>query len=202
MKYDVKTAYKALYAPKNVSFELLEVPPQRFVSIQGIGSPQSSEFSAAIETLYSVSFPLKFISKARSGFDYVVGPLEALWWADDYTAFVSNHRNSWRWRLISAVPDSVSDEDLDAAQHKSLAKGAQNATQTSFHTLDEGLCFQALYLGPFSDEGPVLEHLHNTLMPSEELTFNGHHHEIYLSDMLKTEPSKLRTVLRQPGIKK
>ena len=202
MKYDFKTAFKALYAPKNVTFELLEVPQQRFVSIESIGSPQSSEFTAAIETLYSVSFPLKFISKARSSFDYVVGPLEALWWADDYTAFVSNHRDSWRWRLLSAVPDSVSDEDLDAAQHKALGKGAQNAAHTSFHTLNEGLCFQALYVGPFSGEGPFLDHLHNTLMPSEDMAFNGHHHEIYLSDMRKTEPAKLRTVLRQPVIKK
>ena len=82
MKYDVKTAHKALYAPKNQSFELIHVPAQRFLSIQGIGSPQSETLSQVIETLFAVAYPLKFISRARTGEYYVVGPLEGLWWSD------------------------------------------------------------------------------------------------------------------------
>jgi hypothetical protein len=35
-------------------------------------------------------------------------------------------------------------------------------------------------------------------MPENVYTFNGLHHEIYLSDMRKTDPEKLKTVLRQP----
>lgn len=35
-------------------------------------------------------------------------------------------------------------------------------------------------------------------MPAQGLTFNGHHHEIYLSDPRRTEPAKLKTILRQP----
>ena len=76
-KLDVKKEFASLYAPKNIEFELIEVPHQRFVGIEGLGSPQSTQFASAIETLYSVAYPLKFISKARSGVDYVVGPLEA-----------------------------------------------------------------------------------------------------------------------------
>ena len=197
-KYDVKKAHKALYAPKNTTFELLDVPEQRFLSIEGIGSPQGKDFASAIETLYSVAYPLKFIAKARTGEDYAVGPLEGLWWADDYSAFAANERTDWRWRLLTVIPDFVSSEDLQAAQAKSLSKGVIQASETSFHTLHEGLCFQALYIGPFSDEGPVLKELHEVIMPESGMSFNGLHHEIYLSDMRKTDPSQLKTVLRQP----
>lgn len=197
-KYDVKVALKSLYAPKNLEFELIDVPEQRFLSIEGIGAPQSEQFTAAIETLYSVAYPLKFVSKARSGLDYVVGPLEAQWWAEDYSVYARNDRSAWQWRLLTCVPESVTDEDLNAAIAKASAKGSTQASQTHFYTLNEGVSFQMLYVGPFSEEGPVLEKLHSIVMPDAGKTFSGHHHEIYLSDMRKTEPSKLKTILRQP----
>ncbi|MDH6422630.1 GyrI-like domain-containing protein [Aurantimicrobium minutum] len=197
-KFDVKKELVAFYAPKNNDFELIDVPHQRFLGIEGMGAPQSNQFASAIETLYSVAYPLKFISKARSGFDYVVGPLEAQWWAEDYSAFNRDDRSAWKWRLLTAIPESVSDEDLMNAMNKATSKGSSHASQTHFYELSEGLSFQMLYIGPFSNEGPVLEKLHSRVMPESGMIFNGHHHEIYLSDMRKTEASKLKTILRQP----
>ena len=197
-KFDVKMAFPSLYAPKNSELALVDVPAMRYLSISGEGSPQSPNFAAAIEALYSTAYPVKFISKAATGKDYVVPPLEGLWWAEDPSAFTSNHRDSWKWTLLSFLPEWVTEEHVQAATSKALSKGIHRAQQVQILELTEGSSFQALHIGSFVEEGPVLEQLHNTVMPAHNVTFNGFHHEIYLSDFRKTEPSKLRTILRQP----
>ena len=198
LKFDVKRAFPSLYAPKNAEFALVDVPEMRYLSITGDGSPDSPNFASAIEALYSTAYPVKFISKAATGKDYVVPPLEGLWWADDPSAFTSNHRDSWKWTLLSFLPEWVSEEHVQAAISKAVSKGILLAHQIQVLELSEGISYQALYIGSFTDEGPVLDHLHHTVMPTNNATFNGLHHEIYLSDFRKTEPSKLRTILRQP----
>ena len=83
---------------------------------------------------------------------------------------------------------------------KTQAKGVSQAAETGFYNLHEGLAYQALYIGPFSNEGPVLATLHQDIMPAARMTNNGNHHEVYLSDFRKVDPQKLITVLRQPVI--
>jgi hypothetical protein len=197
-KLDFKKTYQDFYAPKNRDFRLIELPVMRYLALDGTGSPESDDFSMAIQALYSVSFPLKFISRAATGLDYVIPPLEAQWWADDYAAFSHNDRNSWKWTLLSQVPEWVTDMHFTAAKAKASAKGSELSSDLKVRVISEGLSYQALYQGPFSVEGAVLSHLHDVVMPEDGYTFNGLHHEIYLSDMRKTEPEKLKTVLRQP----
>jgi hypothetical protein len=55
-----------------------------------------------------------------------------------------------------------------------------------------------MHVGPYDDEGPVLARLHDEYLPANKLERVGRHHEIYLSDARKTEPAKLKTILRQP----
>ena len=43
-----------------------------------------------------------------------------------------------------------------------------------------------------------MSRLHQEYLPKNNLTFNGKHHEIYLSDPRKTPAPKLKTILRQP----
>lgn len=57
---------------------------------------------------------------------------------------------------------------------------------------------QILHVGSYDDETPTLHRLHDEYLPEHGLTFNGDHHEIYLSDPRRTAPEKLKTVLRQP----
>ncbi len=92
----------------------------------------------------------------------------------------------------------MTEEHVQAATSKALSKGIHRAQQVQILELTEGSSFQALHIGSFVEEGPVLEQLHNTVMPAHNVTFNEFHHEIYLSDFRQTEPSKLRTILRQP----
>ena len=197
-KLDFKKSLKSFYAPKNAEFQLVELPVLRYLAIDGIGAPENDEFSLAIQALYLTAYPLKFISKAATGKDYAVPPLEALWWADDYAAFTLNERKSWKWTLLSIVPDWITQEHLNAAITKALAKGNNRAAHIEFRLIEEGLSYQALYTGPFSGEGSVLANMHDVVMPERGYTFNGLHHEIYLSDMRRTAPEKLKKILRQP----
>lgn len=128
---------------------------------------------------------------------YVVPPLEGLWWADDLSAFTSNHRESWKWTLLSFLPEWVSEEHIQVTITKAVFKRVQLAQQIQVLELSEESSYQVFHIGSIKDEGPILDYLHHTVMPLNNATFNGPHHEIYLSDFRKTEPSKRRTILRQ-----
>lgn len=197
-KYDVKVSLKSFYAPKNVEFELVDVPEQKFLSILGQGSPDSDEYGTSIKALYSAAYTLKFACKADGLMDYVVPPLEALWWADDPSVFHTRDKDQWKWRLLILIPDYVPDSIVQSAITKAIEKGTDAADLVKVFTLREGKSFQMLHIGSYANEGPRLKHLHEELMPQEGLTFNGLHHEIYLNDPRKTAPEKLKTILRQP----
>ncbi len=66
-----------------------------------------------------------------------------------------------------------------------------------FDTYHEGLSAQIMYIGPFADEGPTIQRLHEFIVESGHQR-SGRHHEIYLSDPRRTAPEKLKTVIRQP----
>jgi hypothetical protein len=53
-----------------------------------------------------------------------------------------------------------------------------------------------MHIGPFAAEGPNIQKIHAKIAEIGKLS--GKHHEIYISDMRKTAPEKLKTVLRQP----
>ena len=75
---------------------------------------------------------------------------------------------------------------------------ADDLARVRVQVIEEGRCAQTLHVGPFSEEGPVIEELHATL-EGAGLALAGKHHEIYLSDFRRVAPEKLRTILRQPG---
>ncbi|NYE20502.1 hypothetical protein BJ991_002530 [Microbacterium immunditiarum] len=181
-------------------FDLVEVPPLRYLMIDGAGDPNTStEYRDALATLYPVAYRLKFLSKRELGRDYVVPPLEALWDAADKAAFTSaRDKSQWTWTAMILVPDGVGDELVSRA--KQQAAQAPLLDRLRVGTLAEGLCVQTLHIGSYDDEGPVLERMHDEFIPSRGLRMTGIHHEIYLSDARRVEPSKLRTILRQPVV--
>lgn len=199
-KYDIKRELKKFYAPKNRSWELVEVPSQQFIGMDGSGDPNTSQaFANAVEALYSVAYTIKFASKKTLDRDFVVGPLEGLWWADDPSVFVSREKGAWDWRLLISQPDWITVAMISDACAKAQAKKGLDTIAQVFHAeLHEGMSAQALHIGSYDDEGPLLADLHDSYMTANNLTFNGPHHEIYLSDRRKTEPAKLKTILRQP----
>jgi hypothetical protein len=197
-KFDPKRAYRELYNPPT-EFGLVDVPDFLYIAVDGQGDPSTSpEYAAALESLFSVAYAIKFASK-RAGRDFVVGPLEGRWRAEDYTAYTAGRRNEWSWTMMLVQPEWITPSDVEEAV-ATVGEKKQLASLRLVRPLRyaEGRCVQVLHRGPFADEAPTLARLHHEFMPEHGLEFNGDHHEIYLSDPRRTAPEKLRTVLRQP----
>lgn len=199
-KIDFKTEYRSLYSAPSKDFVLVEVPPLQYLMYDGAGDPNTAvEYKQAVEALYSLSYTLKFMSKRAFDRDYVVGPLEGLWWADDMTTFASRQKDRWSWTMMILQPDWITAGHVKGALGEvMMKKGLPGVEKARLQTLDEGLCAQILHVGSYDAEGPTLARLHEEWLPANGLTETGKHHEIYLSDPRKTEAVKLKTLLRQP----
>ncbi len=199
-KVDFKKARKELFSAPRKGWEEITIGPIAYLMVDGQGSPgDSPEYQAALERLYPAAFGIKFWSKVELGRDYVVPPLQGLWWADDPSAFTSGDRDAWRWTMMIMLPDWIGDKDFAAGMERVAAKNSGlDFSSLRRGVIEEGRCLQHLYVGPYTDEAPVQRELHEEIMPRLGLTFAGHHHEIYLGDPRRVAPEKLRTILRQP----
>ena len=189
------------YRAKLGEFRIVDVPPMQYLMVDGRGDPNtSSAYSAALQTLYPVAYKLKFHSKRTHGRDYVVPPLEGLWWADDMEAFTTaRDKSQWQWTLLLMTPDWLDAEAVNQAVGVvGATKAPERLADVRLESLDEGRCVQTLHVGSFDDEATVLAAMHHDFIPRNDLRMTGHHHEIYLSDPRKTPAEKLRTILRQP----
>ncbi|WP_136706238.1 GyrI-like domain-containing protein [Agromyces sp. H66] len=199
-KYDVKRDRRELYGASARDFAIVDVPPMRYLAVDGRGDPNTAaEYADAISALYAVGYAVKFRSKRELGRDFVVGPLEGLWRADDPETFVTREKDAWSWTMLIVQPDWVDEAIVADAVAAARAKGDRPALdRVRLRELHEGRSAQILHIGSYDDEAPTLARLHHEWMPQHGLTFGGDHHEIYLSDARRTAPGKLRTILRQP----
>ncbi|OLT43603.1 hypothetical protein BJF85_21695 [Saccharomonospora sp. CUA-673] len=199
-KVDFKKTIAA-YRARRVRFDVVDVPELRYLMIDGHGDPNSSTlFRGAVEALYPVAYTLKFTSKSELGRDYVVMPLEGLWWADDMASFTTaRDKNRWHWTLMIMVPEWTDNAAFAAAVDTVARKRSpERLNDVRLETATEGRCVQTLHVGSFDDEADVLDHMHHTVIPDHGLRMTGRHHEIYLTDPRRTPPHKQRTILRQP----
>ena len=199
-KVDFKRELDAYRAVRG-RFRIVDVPELRYLMIDGHGDPNvDSGFADAAEALYPLAYRLKFASKRTLGRDYVVMPLEGLWWADDMDSFTAaRDKSRWDWTLMTMVPDWITAEHVEAARAAVAGRGgAPVLDAVRLEAYDEGLSVQTLHVGPYDDEGPVLDQMHHEFIPARGLRMTGKHHEIYLSDARRTAPARLRTILRQP----
>jgi hypothetical protein len=199
-KLDLKKQWKHLYQPPAGEITIVNVPPLTYLMVDGEGDPNKSKaFEQAVEALYSLSYTLKFsLKKSPRAIDYGVMPLEGLWWADDPGVFMQADKSAWKWTAMILQPEFISSANVDAAFDEVRRKKNPAALdRVRFETLDEGECVQTLYFGPFSEEGPTIQRMHDAIRAAGKNLY-GKHHEIYLSDPRRTAPAKLRTILRQP----
>lgn len=199
-KVDLKRTLPS-YRARRGGFHFLDVPPMRYVMVDGQGDPDtSSEYAGALAAVYPVAYALKAVARRELGRDHVVPPLEALWWAPDMTVFTSaRDKARWRWTTMLLVPDWVPD-DLVRAAVGAVARTKPDAAvdRVRLETLEEGRCVQTLHVGPYDAEAAVLAEMHDHVIPGAGMRMTGKHHEIYLSDPRRVVPSRLRTILRQP----
>jgi hypothetical protein len=198
-KIDVKKQFPLLYKVSGRDVVEVDVPPLRYLMMDGSGDPnESPDYARAVEALFSVSYVTKFaVKRGPLHLDYSVMPLEGLWWADDWSAFLSGDKRNWKWTMMILQPDFVPEEVVLQAIHDVAAKkGMPAATKLRLDVLHEGRCAQILHVGPFSEEGPTIERVHQFI--DARSVKRGKHHEIYLSDIRRAAPEKWKTIIRQP----
>jgi hypothetical protein len=200
-KIDLKKELKPLYLPSAKVVALVEVPAMNYLMIDGEGDPNTARsYAEAIEALFAVAYTVKFQIKRSQQIDYGVMPLESLWWADDKSAFATGDKTKWKWTALIMQPSFVTAEIVAAAVADVKKKKNPPAIgKVRCESLSEGTCAQTLHVGPFSEEGPTIERVHEFIRARGKLV--GKHHEIYLSDIRKAAPEKWKTVVRQPMTK-
>lgn len=199
-KLDMKVQYKNLYSGKPGEITLIEVPAMNYLMIDGAGNPNDNPvFQECVSHLYGVSYTIKFkYSKADKAKDYVVGPLEGLWWGDHFNVFKDGQKDAWFWTLMITQPDFVTSDVFETALVDYIRKKKLSSVPAiRFEIFQEGTAVQAMHVGTYDEEAPLIARIHNYIS-DQRLSITGKHHEIYLSNPEKTVPGKMKTIIRQP----
>lgn len=206
MIFDFKKEYKEFYMPKNKP-EIVTVPVANYIAVRGKGNPnqEGGAYQQAVSILYSIAYTIKMSYKGshkiEGFFEYVVPPLEGFWWQDHVEGVDYGNKDTFNWISVIRLPDFVIKDDFDWAVAEATKKKNLDCFSAELLTIDEGLCVQIMHIGPFDDEPATVAVMDKYLKENgyiNDITGTRLHHEIYLSDARRVEPSKLKTVIRHP----
>jgi len=210
-KLDLRKQLKQFYAPSAKQVEIVEVPPFKFLMLDGKIEPgrapeDSPSFRAAFGALYGMSFTLKFMSKLNKTkpIDYKIMALEGLWWTEESGEFRVDRKDDLLWTMMMLQPDHISRAMVAEAarqiKSREVAKDREPnpaVDRLRFEVFKEGICMQIMHVGPYSEEPRTVERM-MAFAGDNGYVLRGKHHEIYLGDPRKSKPERLRTILRQP----
>jgi len=208
-KLDYKKEYKELYVPKTKPM-IVDVPKMTFIMIDGKGNPNKidGEYQKAVEALYGLSYTIKMSKKSgkepKGYFEYVVPPLEGLWWIEDETFDELNimDKEKFNWTSMIRQPEFVDNEVFNWAKEELKRKKPDvDLSNTRLEIFEEGKCAQVMHIGPYDNEPETIKILEKYIIDSgyiSDISDIRKHHEIYLGDPRKISPDKLKTVLRHP----
>ena len=210
MAFDFKKEYKELYKPKDKP-SIINVEKANFIAVRGVGDPnaENSEYKQSINLLYPIAYAIKMSKKGDykidDYFDFVVPPLEGFWWQEGIKGVDYANKDSFNFISLIRMPDFVTKEVFEWAIEETTRKKKEDFSKVEFFTYDEGLCVQCMHIGPYNDEPITVEAMHEYMIEQGyelDITDERFHHEVYISDVRKTSPEKLKTVLRHPIKKK
>ena len=201
MVFDFKKEYKELYKPK-AKPSIINVEKANFIAVRGVGDPNegNSEYKQSISLLYPIAYAIKMSKKGDykidGYFDFVVPPLEGFWWQEGIKGVDYANKDSFNFISLIRMPDFVTKEVFEWAIEEMTRKKKEDFSKVEFFTYDEGLCVQCMHIGPYDNEPITVEAMHEYMIKQR------YHHEVYISDVRKISPEKLKTVLRHPIKKK
>lgn len=207
MAFDYKKAYKEFYLPPRTP-GIVTVPAMNFLAVRGQGDPneENSAYKQALGMLYAVAFTIKMSKmskqhKLEGYFDYVVPPLEGLWWQEGVHGVDYARKADFQWISLIRLPEFVTKEAFDWAIREATEKKQQDFSTVEFFPWEEGLCVQCMHIGPYDDEPATVAAMAEYTKAQgyqEDFGEGRFHHEIYLSDVRRCKPERLKTVIRQP----
>ena len=206
MAFDFRKEYKEFYMPASKP-SIVTVPPMNYIAVRGEGDPNAEDgaYKQAIGLLYGIAFTIKMSKtgdhRIEGYFDYVVPPLEGFWRQDGVQGIDYTHKERFQWISVIRLPDFVTKDDFDWAVAEAERKKKTDFSKAEFLTYNEGLCVQCMHIGSYDDEPATVEKMHRYMEEQGytlDITDQRLHHEIYLSDVRKVAPEKLKTVIRHP----
>ncbi|MBD3407348.1 MAG: hypothetical protein GF411_14620 [Candidatus Lokiarchaeota archaeon] len=200
-KIDFKNALKVLYQPSPAIPVVVIVPQMKFVMIDGMGDPYTSQgYQEGVEALQEVAYTIRAMLREQD-YDFEVMPLECLLWVED-SEFSIEKKDQFSWTSMIMQPDRVTEDIFNKAvvtvTEMKNPIAIEKVRLESFH---EGKSVQILHIGPPNTTQASIEKIHAHAKKFGYL-LHGKYHEIYLSDPARTEPSKIKTVIRHPVRKK
>lgn len=209
MAFDYKKEYKEFYLPPKTP-GIVTVPAMNFLAVRGWGDPnqENGAYKQALDLLYAVAYTIKMSKmgqhRLEDYFDYVVPPLEGLWWQEGVHGVDDSRKADFRWISLIRLPEFVTREAFNWAVREAMEKKRQDFSAVEFFSWKEDLCVQCMHIGPYDNEPTTVAAMEEYARgQGYELDFSQgrFHHEIYLSDVRRTKPEKLKTVIRQPIIR-
>lgn len=206
MPFDYKKEYKEFYLPPKTP-EIVTVPAMNFLAVRGQGDPnkEGGAYKQALGLLYAVAFTIKMSKRGnhdlKGYFDYVVPPLEGLWWQDKIKGVDCTRKQDFMWISLIRLPEFVTKEAFDWAIQEATEKKQQDFSAVEFFSWEEGLCVQCMHIGPYDDEPATVAAMDAYAEAQGFATDFGEgrfHHEIYLSDLRRCKPERMKTVIRHP----
>ena len=203
MAFDYKKEHKEFYLPPRIP-GIVTIPAMNFLAVRGQGDPNEElgAYKQALGLLYAVAYTIKMSKHKPAGyFDYVVPPLEGLWWQEGVHGVDYSRKAEFRWISLIRLPEFVTKEVFDCAIREATEKKQQDFSKVEFFSWEEGLCVQCMHIGPYDDEPATVAAMAEyarTQGYEADFREGRFHHEIYLSDVRRCKPEKLKTVIRQP----
>ena len=210
MSFDFKKEYKEFYMPPKKP-TIVTVPEMNYIAVRGKGDPnaENGEYKASIGLLYGIAFTIKMSKmgthKIDGYFDYVVPPLEGFWKQSGGGEIDFSHKENFEFISVIRLPDFVTKEEFDWAVSEAENKKKADFSKVEFLTYNEGKCVQCMHIGPYDNEPGTIRLMREFAEEkgfATDVSEERLHHEIYLSDPRKCARERLKTVIRQPIIKK
>jgi len=207
MSFDYKKEYKEFYMPASTP-NIVKVPKMNYLAVRGKGNPndENGEYKESIGLLYSIAFTIKMSYKTsykiKGYFEYVVPPLEGFWWQEGKNGYIDySSKETFNFISLIRLPDFVTKEDFTWAIEEATKKKKTDFSKVEFLTYDEGLCVQCMHIGSYDEEPRTIELMHKYMEENGyklDISEHRYHHEIYLSDPRRVDPTRLKTVIRHP----
>jgi len=204
--FDYKKEYRDLYLPKTQP-SIIDVPEMIFVAVEGKGDPNDpdGEYQEALGLLYGIQYTIKMSKKGNDtpeGYiDYVVPPLEGLWWSGGAVKNPPADKSKYNWLSMIRLPEYVTKKVFEWACREVSAKKKLDTAKAKYIKIKEGLCVQCMHTGSFDDEPATIAAMESYAAENGyaiDIGETRRHHEIYLSDPRKVSPEKMKTVIRHP----
>lgn len=189
-EYDdiLKTLYKS--TKKNPFF--VTVPTMNYITYNGHGHPSSEDFQEACNSLFTLSYTIKFkIIRPIKNIDYKVNPLEVSWFLDK-----KQNEINFTWKAMIMQPDFINKNDFDEAI-KILKKINKNISynKVNFESITFGKCIQCFHLGDYNKMNDTMFKM-QALAKTNNMNYDLYTHDIYLNDSRKTKTDNLKSIMR------